>query len=319
MSTTNHAVPVAVLAAGAAILYWARRRRKSEWMPTCSYASQRAALLADTRIDQLLVITDFDATLTTGDSEQCHDLIGFSKIMSQPFREAFAPLLDWQTNAATDGVQWWDVAHGLMVEHGQPPRSLIPRLVRDARIKPRPGALKMLRRLAALNIPVLIVSAGVSDIIEEFLRQHGVATENITICSNRLNYAADMVPQSVAPTPPITSFTKSTAYAASAAFFKKHAACSSVLVLGDSTSDIDSAENVPYRNLLSIGFLNGKEVAEAPNHSAVYDALVLGNEGNLDMIDALVDDIASAKYNECLPEVRRMRRLISDPNVRRTL
>jgi hypothetical protein len=112
-------------------------------------------------------------------------------------------------------------------------------------------------------------------------------------------------------------------------------------VLGDSTSDIDSAENVPYRNLLSVrafarrarppsrhrrgaaaaqvGFLNGKLVAEAPNFSAVYDALVLGNDGNLDMVDALVDDIASANYNEKLPEVRRMRRMVSDPNVRRAL
>ena len=60
-------------------------------------------------------------------------------------------------------------------------------------------------------------------------------------------------------------------------------------------------------------------MAEAPNHSAVYDALVLGNEGNLDMVDALVDDIASANFNQSLPEVRRMRRLVSDPNVRRTL
>ena len=90
-------------------------------------------------------------------------------------------------------------------------------------------------------------------------------------------------------------------------------------MLGDSTSDIDSAENVPYRNLLSVGFLNGKEVAEAPNHSAVYDALVLGNDGNLDMVDALVDDIASASYNQGLPEVRRMRRKVSNPNVRRSL
>ena len=82
---------VALVAAAAAMLYWARRRRASNWLPTCSYAGQRGALLADTRIDQLLVITDFDATLTTGDSEQCHDLIGFSKLMSEPFREVTLP------------------------------------------------------------------------------------------------------------------------------------------------------------------------------------------------------------------------------------
>jgi hypothetical protein len=58
---------------------------------------------------------------------------------------------------------------------------------------------------------VLIVSAGVADVIEEFLRLHDVSAENITVCSNRLNYGADVAPKSVDPTPPITSFTKAPA------------------------------------------------------------------------------------------------------------
>ena len=47
-----------------------------------------------------------------------------------------------------------------------------------------------------------------SDVIEEFLRQHGALSENVVICSNRLNYDADVAPKSVSPDPPITSFTK---------------------------------------------------------------------------------------------------------------
>ena len=37
----------------------------------------------------LIVITDFDATVTTGDSEQCHDLCGFSTLISPAFRSEF--------------------------------------------------------------------------------------------------------------------------------------------------------------------------------------------------------------------------------------
>ena len=75
-------------------------------------------------------------------------------------------------------------------------------------MKPRPGALELLRRLEILNVPVLIVSAGLTDVIEEFLRQHGAFSENVTVCSNRLNYSADATPKSTSPAPPITSFTK---------------------------------------------------------------------------------------------------------------
>ena len=56
------------------------------------------------------------------------------------------------TNAAIDGVEWWDTAHGLMVKHGMPPRQLIPRLVREAKMIPRPGALELLKKLELLEV-----------------------------------------------------------------------------------------------------------------------------------------------------------------------
>ena len=66
--------------------------------------------MADLTANDVIVITDFDATLTTGDSEQCHDLVGSSRLLSDEFRKEFAPLLDWTTNANIDGVPWWDAA-----------------------------------------------------------------------------------------------------------------------------------------------------------------------------------------------------------------
>ena len=56
------------------------------------------------------------------------------------------------TNAAIDGVEWWDTAHGFMVKHGMPPRQLIPRLVREAKMIPRPGALELLKKLELLEV-----------------------------------------------------------------------------------------------------------------------------------------------------------------------
>ena len=83
-----------------------------------------------------------------------------------------------------------------------------------------------------------------SDVIEEFLRQYGALSENVTICSNRLNYSADSAPKSVSPDPPITSFTKQYAYESASAFFKQHAKRRGILQMGDSLSDVDPARNV---------------------------------------------------------------------------
>ena len=95
-------------------------------------------------------------------------------------------------------------------------------------------------------MPVLIVSAGLSDVIEEFLRQHGALSENVVICSNRLNYDADVAPKSVSPDPPITSFTKEYAYSSASAFFARHKERRGIIQLGDSLTDVDPAKKVPY-------------------------------------------------------------------------
>ena len=90
----------AAAAAGASLLiiYLAIRRRRrlsSSFLPTQSFGAKHEGLLRDARLDKLLVITDFDATLTSGDSDQCHDLMGTSPLLSKAFRREFAPLLDW--------------------------------------------------------------------------------------------------------------------------------------------------------------------------------------------------------------------------------
>jgi len=277
----------ATAAAAAALLVRARYNK----LTTIWWIRQHKRYVhAGTTPGDLIVITDFDATLTAGDSEQCHDLIGFSKLMSAQFREAFAPLLDWASNAAIDGVEWWDRAHGYMVKYGMPPRQLIPRLVREAHMTPRPGALELLKKCEMLGVPVLIVSAGITDVIEEFLRQHAALTENVTICSNRLNYEADSSPKSVSPNPPITSFTKAHTYKSASSFFEQHADRRSLIVLGDSVTDTDASENVPSDRVLSVGFVN--ERPDASRHAQAFDAVVQGSLGSLAPVIEILDEMS---------------------------
>ena len=124
-----------------------RERNRTAWVQGKEWEAKRKEWTKTLKPSDLLVITDFDATITTGDSEQCHDLVGGSRLLSNEFRKEFAPLLDWTTDANIDGVPWWDAAHKLMVKHGMPPRQLIPRLVREAKMVPRPGALELLKSL----------------------------------------------------------------------------------------------------------------------------------------------------------------------------
>lgn len=107
-------VELAVMAAGAALtayIIFQRKRDNTEWVPSAPFHWERKrAGMAELSGKDIIVITDFDATITTGDSEQCHDLVGGSKLLPEAFRNEFAPLLDWTTNTNIDGVEWWDAA-----------------------------------------------------------------------------------------------------------------------------------------------------------------------------------------------------------------
>jgi len=313
-SMQNLATGVAV-AAVAGVIWYARnkdsRNKRSEWLRTISF-NGKWEKFAGCDPSQLLVITDFDATVTAGHSEQCHDLVAASQMLPKAFRDEFAPLLDWTTNADIDGVDWWHKAHEIIIKHGVPTRPIIPRMVRQASMPARPGAFDLLTKLADMNVPVLIVSAGLSDVIEEYLRQHNMLTENVTVCSNRLNYGADSVPQSVSPSQPITSFTKASAYSMAGAFFRHHMQRRYIICLGDSVTDIDAAQEVPYDEILSVGFMNSRPATAMTKYADTFDAVVLGNDGSLAPLAELVNLIdANGRARQAEREAKMKRVKVS--------
>jgi len=315
----------AAVAAVAGVIWYARskqmRNKRAEWLRTISF-NGKWEKMAQIDPSQLLVITDFDATITAGHSEQCHDLVAVSEVLPKAFRDEFSPLLDWTTNANIDGVEWWDRAHEIMLKHGVPRRPQLQRLVQGASMPPRPGAFELLQKLADMQVPVLIVSAGLSDVIEEFLRQHDINTENITVCSNRLNYGADSVPQSVSPPQPITSFTKASAYRMAGAFFRHHMQRRYVLCLGDSVTDIDAAQEVPYDEILSVGFMNSRPPTAMTKYADTFDAVVLGNNGSLAPLGELVSMIEQngrARQAEREQKAKRVKLSASYANLLATL
>ncbi|KAL3914409.1 MAG: hypothetical protein SGPRY_007634 [Prymnesium sp.] len=218
-------------------------------------------------------------------------MLGSSPLVTKAFRDEFAPLLDWTTDETIDGVEWWDKAHELMLKHGMPPRFLLQRLVREAYMPPRPGALALLQKLAAMNVPVLIVSAG------------------MWTSSNRLNYGTDYVPASVSPEQPVTSFTKAQAYHNAAGFFRLHHNRRMILVIGDSVSDIDAAQNVPYDETLSVGFLNSRPATAMTKYADTFDAVVMGNGGSLAPLSELVELIEINGRARQIEQANRQRML----------
>lgn len=275
-----------------------------------------------------MVVSDFDLTLTAGSSAQCHDVFGTARLPD--LRAKFAPLLDFSTPFPTElqGDGWWRAANAALCSSGAGLRDILPELVGAAPMRARPGAVALLRQLVALQVPVLIVSAGFCDVIEAFLASHGIPTPRdslLRISSNRIHFEArsgDV--SSVSPDPPVTSNTKSEAYAHNAPWFDEHSSRHTLLVLGDRVSDLRVLDGVPagrFREIIRIGILNDEQDFDQPSGDffrRYFDAIVCGDRGSLEplvqLLDGLDDDDAADGDDDGLVEVDGDAQETSDGN-----
>ncbi|KAL6977090.1 5'-nucleotidase [Sarracenia purpurea var. burkii] len=227
------------------------------------------------------VIADFDATLTKywidgRRGQSSHGLLqqGNPKydVKRQELYEYYHPLefnpaipLDEKAKLMEE---WWGKTHGLLIEGGLT-YGAIKSSVANATIAFREGVVELFEFLEEREVPVLIFSAGLADIIEEVLRRKlHRCFKNIKIVSNRMvfnqsgqlisfkgktihvlnknEHALDMA----APFHDQLGNTNGPIY--DNASVKNR---TNVLLLGDHIGDLGMTDGLNYEERISVGFL----------------------------------------------------------------
>ena len=268
-------------------------------LATCSATLDAApSMLKALAPQNLIVITDFDATLTCGDGPQCHDVLGTAPSLPASLRADFAPLLDFSVPHPPEwhGAKWWERANEILVAHGAPTRAALPALVRDAGLTPRPGALNLLQWLKTRGVPVLIVSAGCTDIVRSFLEQELDAPYTGPISSNQLRWDEAGTLVAVDPSPPCTSLDKDRTCERNPRFFASCSSRRSLLILGDSLSDLDVGTGVDRDATYSVGLLNDLRPpwCDPDEYDARFTAVLRGDRASLDPVTDLLERAEAA-------------------------
>lgn len=149
--------------------------------------------------DNTYILTDFDRTITVGSSNSSWSILSKSNMVSQEYieeRQAFydfyRPIeidesLDYETKNKLMS-EWWNKHIGLFIKY-----KLEKKVVDDAArnlhvMEFRKGAKEFLESLSKRNIPVIIISAGIGNFIEQFLINNNCNFENIYIVSNFIKF-----------------------------------------------------------------------------------------------------------------------------------
>ncbi|XP_059628524.1 uncharacterized protein LOC132271222 isoform X2 [Cornus florida] len=148
---------------------------------------------------KLQVIADFDATLTKYRIDGCrgqssHGLLQQGNPEYDAKREElyvyYHPLEINPTIPLDEKAklmeEWWEKTHSLLIEGGLT-YDAIKNSVENSTIAFREGVVELFELLEERDVPVLIFSAGLADVIEEVLRQKlHRSFKNVKIVSNRM-------------------------------------------------------------------------------------------------------------------------------------
>ncbi|CAN6566916.1 unnamed protein product [Malus baccata var. baccata] len=186
--------------------------------------------------------------------------------------------------------EWWGRTHGLLVEGGVTYDG-IKQSVADSTIAFREGVVELFEFLEERDIPVLIFSAGLADIIEEVMRQkvHRLF-KNVKIVSNRMEFddngrllsfrgktihslnknehALDMAGPlhdrlGDVDGPPYENASVKTRL--------------NVLLLGDHIGDLGMSDGLNYENRISVGFLNDNVENSLDGYRKAFDIVYLND------------------------------------------
>lgn len=253
--------------------------------------------------NNLHVVADFDKTLTMGTwkGEKRFSLIELIRrykylpdayvqdayALADHFRpieyDSSLPLAERKTMMN----EWWSTHMKHMSAHGLN-KEIIERIIREQELGPREGLRTFLNTLSARGIPLLILSASMTDLIEGFLRKEGMMHANVHVISNKLAFDSQGKVTGYSGAI-VHSLNKNETVIRDTPYYAQIAARPNVLLLGDNRSDVQMVEGLAHDCVLKIGFLNDDVEKNLDAYKQVYDVLIL-NDGKMDFVNKLLGE-----------------------------
>lgn len=246
------------------------------------------------------VLMDFDRTITTKDSLGSWSILENPKFMNPQFKEKTKILvntyypyeLDYsisEEEKAKYMVEWYHKNMNLLYEYNLTYPILL-NCVKDCNMKFHEGCKDFLNKLYKLNIPVIILSAGIGNVIEKWLEQNNCLYPNIHITANFIKFKNDKM----LPFNDKMIHTSNKSIDKLPINFKKEILSKDyVLLFGDLIEDLNMLKGYNLSNILSFGFLEHRVNENLEHYRKAYDVVLTEDASFID-IDKILNKLINA-------------------------
>lgn len=250
-------------------------------------------------LDSLHIISDFDMTLTrpSGDGKKAVSTWETFELSDEYVRERdrlvsiYQPI-EFDPNIPLDikkvkMQEWWSLHLEDIMMHGLT-RKLIQDSATYGRIILREGLEKLCEFTHTRNIPFLIFSAGLGDVITELFSSRNIMRSNMHIVSNFFIFDSDGNPTGFKDDI-VHSFNKTEVHLKGKPYVGEIINRNNLILLGDSLGDAAMGEGFPHKNIIKICFLNGR-LENLNAYKELYDVIIIEDE-SMDFVLELLENL----------------------------
>jgi 5'-nucleotidase len=244
------------------------------------------------------VLMDFDRTISTKDSLGSWSVLENPEFMNPEFKKQSQKLIDFYYPYELDYTipdeikfkyisQWYYKNMDYLYQYGLT-QSILQNCVNNCNVEFHSGCKDFLNKMYLLNIPVIILSAGIGNVIVELLKQNDCLYPNINIISNFIKFEnGNMLP-----------FTDNIIHSSNKSIdllptdLKNNILSKDYFLLfGDLVEDLNMAKGIDASRVLSFGFLEKKVDENFEIYKNSFDVVLTNNSSYFDIlpiIDSLV-------------------------------
>lgn len=267
------------------------------------FATKQRAL-TEAGSSSIRVVSDFDRTMTKAFHQGLPSATSMSifyrtDLLSDSYTEYNSKLHDIYRPIELDNSidektkykkmeEWWTLCLEAMLKENISV-DLIKEITRISDLFWRPGTTELFSLTTQKQIPLIVFSAGIGNVIEEYLQQHQVLSDWVRIVSNFLKF--DQAGKAVDYTRPVLhAANKHEAFFRGLNEFADHNGRHFTILLGDQLGDATVVQDLDQETVLKIGFLNQGVESDLRKYQDTYDA-VITNDGSMDFVTRLIEQL----------------------------
>ena len=252
----------------------------------------------DINKDNTYMILDFDRTITSSKSCDSWDAIAKEGIVSKDIKnemnvlyEKYRPIeLDYNISKEDKEKAmyiWYVECMNLYYKYNLSREDMI-KSIRNSNLIFRDGAREFLKKINTYNIPIIILSAGIGNAIEGFLKDNGIYSENLSIISNFITFNKKGEIEKIEDEKIINSSNKILEKHLNNHILEKIKGRDNKILVGDLIEDANMIKKSEFDKTIRIAFLDVEVEKNLNEYNKNFDIVLTNEDANFGDVEDIL-------------------------------